>query len=234
MAIAENAQHGPLRPRTVSVPSCRPRQRHGCTGLVRPCGPGAGEGQPTATVGGPRRLRRSRSRRPINASGSGRAADGLGCGHGRSGSRMAERHRQADPSVVQCGAGLACSPPCSMEDLRPSARAFALAHGVDGPCQWRRQQGQSLALAVWFCHARAGFLAGGMVTPAPPGGCGEGPRPIGVAKLRAPGARARARRFVGTRAEATVGDARLPPGEAPDGMDVRPQHATQARPDTRD
>jgi hypothetical protein len=37
-----------LRPRNLSVPSSRPRQRGGCTGAVRPGVSGAGEGQPAA------------------------------------------------------------------------------------------------------------------------------------------------------------------------------------------
>ena len=49
----------PLRPRNISVPSCRPTQKGGCTFPMRQLVPGSGEGQHTSTVCDSRRLSRS-------------------------------------------------------------------------------------------------------------------------------------------------------------------------------
>ena len=62
--------HGSLRPRNISVPSCRPMQKRGYTCGVRQLGPGSGEGQHTSTLSDQHRMSRSQSGCPINREGS--------------------------------------------------------------------------------------------------------------------------------------------------------------------
>ena len=93
--------HRPLRPRNVSVPSYRPRQRGSCTSPVHQLVPGSGEGQHTSTVCDSRRLYWSWSRRPIKRSGSGNGAYVLLGVRRRTEFIIAQRCRQADPMVTQ-------------------------------------------------------------------------------------------------------------------------------------
>lgn len=66
-----------LRPSNFSGPSYRPRQRSRCTGAVRQCVPGSGEGPPPSTRHDDRWMYESRSGGPSQGKGSGCTAYGL-------------------------------------------------------------------------------------------------------------------------------------------------------------
>jgi hypothetical protein len=98
---AERRQRCPLRPSNRSVPSYRPLQRRGCTGASRPCGAGAGAGQPTAPGGDERRRQWSPRGGPLQAQGSGGTADALRRVHRRREPGIAARSPQAPPVCGQ-------------------------------------------------------------------------------------------------------------------------------------
>ena len=65
-------------------------------------------------------------------------------------SSMAEHGYQAQPIATQLGGRLVCSPPLALEKLLHIERGSTLQHMIDGAGQLMRQDGDSLALAM-FC-----------------------------------------------------------------------------------
>src|SRR5215468_700139 len=117
---------------------------------VRQLGPGSGEGQHTITRSNARRVYRSGSRRPIKRAGSGPSAYVLMSVRRRRRCILAEHCRQAAPMVTQFGRRLARSAPLAMEKLVHIKGRPALYHIIDRPGELVSQDGQRLALAVFF------------------------------------------------------------------------------------
>jgi hypothetical protein len=134
---AERRQRGPLRPSNLGVPSSRPRQRRGCTGAVRPCGAGSGEGQPTSPGCDDRRRQWGQRGCPSNAQGSGRLAYALLRVHRRSETVIVERAPQVHPVGGQCGVG------------RPRAAHAWLSHWRLANAVWRFTRSSTARASVW-------------------------------------------------------------------------------------
>ena len=104
---------------------------------------------------------------------------------------------------------------------------FALEHIIDGPRQFRSQDGEGFAFVMLFLHAGQGLWALGMVPQAQNGGCGKGPREMGVPEFLARGTQTFASRCLRTLEQATIrGDVRHP-GEAVKVMACVEQHETE-------
>jgi hypothetical protein len=91
------------------------------------------------------------------------------------------------PIVTQFGRRLACSPPFTLEKEVEIEHHLPFPQIGDGPGQLMRQDGQGLALAMFFLSAAQILLARRMVAEKQDRGFGEGPREVRVANLRAGG-----------------------------------------------
>lgn len=107
-------------------------------------------------------------------------------------------------------------------------------HILDRPGELRRQDRQGLALARFVLEAGQGLVARRMGAEPQDRRCGTGPRALGVAALRAGGARPLPGRFLGACDHAARGHASLDPWDAGEVMHRRPKHETQARAEARD
>jgi hypothetical protein len=94
-------------------------------------------------------MHRSERTRPIKRAGSGHRADVLRRVRRHKPSLTTEHGCQAQPIATQLGGRLACSPPLAPEKLLHIEGGCTLQHGIDGPDQLMRQDGQGLALAVF-------------------------------------------------------------------------------------
>jgi hypothetical protein len=79
---------------------------------------------------------------------------------------------------------------------------------------------QGFALPMFFLQARHLVLAGGIVPETQHGGCGEGPFELGLTNVRARGAIAFPRRFLGAFDQAARGHKILNPGKAHHSMQL--------------
>jgi hypothetical protein len=100
-------------------------------------------------------------------------------------------------------------------------------HGRDRTGELRGQDRARLALAVVVLESGERLLACGVIPPDEERRFREGPCARGLANVRARGPGACARRCVGTRDQAAVGDNILDPGETRDGLDRLPQDEAQ-------
>jgi hypothetical protein len=124
----------------------------------------------------------------------------------------------------QFGDRRARAAPVRGEDCVQIADALTVEQVIHGACSFLRQDRQGVALPMFLRQAREVFLARRVVTEAQDGGCGESPREVGRAELRAGGAVALAGGVCGALDEAAIGDTCLPPWETAEGMDLLPPH----------
>ena len=110
----------------------------------------------------------------------------------------------------------------------------AFQHIIDRPGQLMGQDRQRLALAVFFLQAGQILLARRIVAEEQHRRFGEGPLEIRIADLRAGGAVALPRRFLGALDQAAVGHEILDPREAGDIMHLVEQHQAQNLADAGD
>ena len=114
-----------------------------------------------------------------------------------------------------------------MDELVPIQGRCAFAPGIDGTGQVMGQDGQGLALAVFFLQTREVFLPCWIVAQTQHSRFGERPLEVGMADLGASRAVAFPGGFLGAFHQATVRDKILPPWEAVDVMDFIEQHPTE-------
>ena len=113
-----------------------------------------------------------------------------------------------------------------MEEASQIERRCALEHVIDGPSNCMGQDGQRLAWARVFRHAGQQLVSGGMVTQAPRGRFGTGPRAVRVAALRARGPHACASRGLAAFDHARMRGNILDAGQAAAGRDgIAPHEA---------
>jgi hypothetical protein len=101
-----------------------------------------------------------------------------------------------------------------MEECLPMKSRLALAPIIARPCQLMRQDGQGFPLAMCFLYVGQIAVPGCVVAQEPGRRCGKGPRERGVPDFFAGRAQACACGFLGTLAQATLGDNILHAGEA--------------------
>lgn len=155
---------------------------------MRPVAPGSEEGQPTGAMRHLRHLDRSERKRPSKRAGSGHRTYVL---HERSstpGGHYSRAWLPGSPIVTQVGGGLACSPPCTLEQDVEIEHYIAFQHRIDSPGQLMCQDRQGLPLAVCFLSAAQILLARRIVAEEQDRRFGEGPRERRSADLRAGGA----------------------------------------------
>ena len=99
-----------------------------------------------------------------------------------------------------------------MEELLPTEHRIPFQEIIDRSGQFRREDGQGFALAMFILQASEIFLTPRIVPQKQDGSLREGPFEIGVTNLRPRGPGAFARRLLGTCDEATIGDEILDAG----------------------
>jgi len=98
---------------------------------------------------------------------------------------MTEHHPKAHPMGVQLDGGLIRSAPLPLQKRLHIERRSPFQHVGHGTRQLRGEDGEGVALAVFFLQAGEIFLARSGAPEEPDGGFGEGPLEVGVPDLRA-------------------------------------------------
>jgi hypothetical protein len=95
---------------------------------------------------------------------------------------------EAHPLHVQLDARLTRSAPLAIKEFVHIKGRFAREHVIDGPSQFMSQDGQGVALTMFFLQAGQLFLPCRIVAQEQRGGFGKGPLEVRVPNFLAGGA----------------------------------------------